>query len=286
MGVLVRKASAWQVYQPNNKSAWQVYQPSKQSIKKNWINQCNPSTMYIFMFDSTAPSCDHPCMNGGTCEDGQCACSCKTGLSINQSTNQSISQYVQLNNQWNCSILLPISISPFPWLPHSTLTFIQALIPGQPFPRSTNIPFSDRPFPHMVISFPVTLFPSQNAESVNYATSCFYLKIKALANQIRTKQSHSLISLCTVCTPTRKHKNGDEDNERLACDQCLDPSWTKRRRRSVIDDQRLWNSRKHKRENDYHKAGSERITITRLEQLTCDGLRFWLQTVTQRCAET
>ena len=54
----------------------------------------------------------------------------------------------------------------------------------------------DRPFPHMVISFPVTLFPSQNAESVNYATSGFYLKIKALANQTRTKQvAHSLISL-------------------------------------------------------------------------------------------
>ena len=80
-------------------------------------------------------------------------------LIFQQGEGYCVCKYVQSNDQWNCSILLPISISPFPWLPHSTLTFIQALIPGQPFPRSTNIPFSDRPFPHMVISFPVTLFP-------------------------------------------------------------------------------------------------------------------------------
>ena len=49
------------------------------------------------------------------------------------------------HDQWNCTILLPISISPFPWLPHSTLTFIQALIPGQTFPPSTHIPFSGHP---------------------------------------------------------------------------------------------------------------------------------------------
>ena len=43
---------------------------------KSWINHSNPS----IMFDSTAPSCDHPCMNGGTCEEGQCM----TGLSTKQ----------------------------------------------------------------------------------------------------------------------------------------------------------------------------------------------------------
>ena len=71
-----------------------------------------------------------------------------------------VCKYVQSNDQWNCSILLPISISPFPWLPHSTLTFIQALIPGQPFPRSTNIPFSGPtipPYGHLISCHPFPL---------------------------------------------------------------------------------------------------------------------------------
>ena len=55
----------------------------------------------------------------------------------------------------------------------------------------------DRPFPHMVISFPVTLFPSQNAESL--CNKWFLSENKGLANQTRTKQvAHS--HLCSTCT--------------------------------------------------------------------------------------
>ena len=58
-----------------------------------------------------------------------------------------------------------------------------------------------RPFPHMVISFPVTLFPSQNAESVNYATSCFNRKNKGTCQPDTNQASRKLSSLSVQCSP-------------------------------------------------------------------------------------
>ena len=112
-----------------------------------------------------------------------------------------VCKYVQSNDQWNCSILLPISISPFPWLPHSTLTFIQALIPGQPFPRSTNIPFSGPtipPYGHLISCHP---FPLTKCWVCKLCNKLFLSENKGTCQPDTNQASRKLSSLSVQCSP-------------------------------------------------------------------------------------